>query len=197
MLGCPAHLTVLGGAAGFRVVAANPYPLQGRRHTASLPGLTGLALGGCFGEPGDQRHPVGKPRPWPVWEPRRCRLLPTAWLSRFPSGLDSSPLHSQPPKSPGSHGGPWQSWPSVPHAASSQAYLQTPWNPVSLGEETPQPPRSSTVPESVWGWQAPSPPHCTPRLHSELHHRLRVRAVVFAAGLGRGSSRKASRVLTV
>jgi hypothetical protein len=58
-------------------------------------------------------HPVGKPWPWPAQEPRWCRLLPTAWLSGFPSGLTSSLLHPHPPWSPGSQGDHWQNWPSV------------------------------------------------------------------------------------
>lgn len=33
--------------------------------------------------------PVGKHCPRPAQEPRWCRLLPTAWLSGFPSGLTS------------------------------------------------------------------------------------------------------------
>lgn len=50
-------------------------------------------------KPSGQSHPVGKPWPGPAWEPRWCRLLPTAWLSGFPSGLTSCPPHP-PPDSP-------------------------------------------------------------------------------------------------
>lgn len=56
-------------------------------------------------------HPVGKRCPRPVQEPRWCRLLPTAWLSGFPSGLTSfgTPTSHCPP----GVGGHWQSYPSV------------------------------------------------------------------------------------
>lgn len=58
-------------------------------------------------EPSGQLHPVGKPWPWPAWEPRWCRLLPTAWLGlvqRVPKWLDFLPPtspHPAVPKEPG------------------------------------------------------------------------------------------------
>lgn len=48
-----------------------------------------MRLGVSAPESSGRLHPVGKPCPWPAQEPRWCRLLPTAWLSGFPSGLTS------------------------------------------------------------------------------------------------------------
>lgn len=58
---------------------------------------------GCAGlpKPRSQSHPVGKLWPWPAREPRWCRLLPTACLSGFPSGLTSSPSRLHLPQSLG------------------------------------------------------------------------------------------------
>lgn len=108
-------------------------------------------------KPSGQSHPVGKPWPWPAWEPRWCRLLPTAWLSGFPSGLTSCPPpihhHTPPLPSPGTQGGHWQSWLSVPQDSQSLFFLH-------LGARfTPgkQERRPSNPPRSLWGWQASSP----------------------------------------
>lgn len=78
-----------------------PLPREGDR-----PGSQALAGVDGSAELSAQSQPVGKPWPWSAWEPRWCRLLPTAWLSRFPSGLDSSPPPLRPSKVPRESGKP-------------------------------------------------------------------------------------------
>lgn len=151
-------------------------------------------------EPGGQSHSVGKPWPWPPREPRWCRLLPTAWLSGFPSGFTSSPLLPPPPTVPRETGRPLAELtlsPQVPQAPASP-FPHTPQSQASPGGAG----GDSTPPQ---GAPAPGPfragrPHPHSGAEAPLSAAITglwVWAVVFAAGLGRSSSGKASRALTV
>lgn len=126
-------------------------------------------------------HPVGKRCPWPAQEPRWCRLLPTAWLSGFPSGLTSFST-------------PTSFCPQGVREATGKVVLQS-RSPTGFPKSLPHTPQSqASLGESLQLLETPLPlglfrPHllslsCSPGFTPPAITGLWVWDVVFAAGLG-------------
>lgn len=143
------------------------------------------AWGVCSTKSSGRLRPVGKCCPWPAQEPRWCRLLPTAWLSGFPSGLASFTT-------------PTSFCPLGVREATGNVVLQS-LSPMGFPKSLPHTPRSQASPERTKRGTSSCPKHpcpwiCPPslpepytRLHSPAITGLWVWDVVFAAGPGRSS----------